>query len=240
MAAHRLAAVALLAVALAAVGVERVGATQYNLNNGSNATATDQLCTGNTNSTKDIVCAAPLVPKSDKKCEPNCDSMSCCGQAVSITMTIPGDVAAIVSNPTVKAAFEAAFATDIAAHLSIAANRITVTSITAGSIVVTYTIAPDASGTQVSAAAVQTKLASPINFTAIKTSAVIPSSIKTAYASPVTATGITATVVTAPGPEPEPEPPSNDITLDKSGVGSIQITALLVLAPMVVLTLLHN
>eukprot|EP01047_Picozoa_sp_COSAG01_P033176 COSAG01_NODE_2430_length_7711_cov_182.453100_9_plen_178_part_00 len=159
-------------------------------------------------------------------------------QPVVITMTIPGDVAAITSNTTVKAAFEAAFATDIAAHLSIAASRIAVTSIAAGSIVVTYSIAPDASGNQVSAAAVQTTLARPITFTTIKNSAVIPSSITTAYASPVSATGITATVV--PAPEPEPEPPSGTITLDKSGVESIQITTSLVLAPMIVLTMLHN
>jgi hypothetical protein len=158
---------------------------------------------------------------------------------VAITMTIPGDVAAITSNATVKAAFEAAFATDIATHLAIAANRITVTSIAAGSIVVTYSIAPDAiTGQQVNTTAVQATLATPITFTTIKNSAAIPSSITAAYANPVTASGITATVVLAP--EPEPEPPSNDITLDKSGVGSVQITTLLVLAPMVVLTLLHN
>ena len=161
---------------------------------------------------------------------------------VVTTMTIPGDMEAITSNETVRpafeAAFEAAFATDIAAHLGIAASRIAVTSIAAGSIVVTYSIAPDASGNQVSAAAVQTTLARPITFTTIKNSAVIPSSITTAYASPVSATGITATVV--PAPEPEPEPPSGTITLDKSGVESIQITTSLVLAPMIVLTMLHN
>jgi hypothetical protein len=69
-------------------------------------------------------------------------------QPVVTTMTIPGDVAAITSNAIVKVAFEAAFATDIATHLSIAANRITVTSIAAGSIVVTYSIAPEANGTR--------------------------------------------------------------------------------------------
>jgi hypothetical protein len=160
---------------------------------------------------------------------------------VAITMTIPGDVAAITSNATVKAAFEAAFATDIATHLNISATRITVTSIAAGSIVVTYSIAPDAiTGQQVNTAAVQTTLATPITFTTIKNSAAIPSSITAAYASPVTATGITATVVLAPEPEPEPEPSSGTITLDKSGVESIQITMPLVLAPMIVLTMLHN
>jgi hypothetical protein len=113
---------------------------------------------------------------------------------VVITMTIPGDVAAITSNAAVRAAFEAAFATDIATHLGIAATRITVTSIAAGSIVVTYSIAPDAiTGQQVNTAAVQTTLASPITFTTIKNSAAIPSSITAQYASPVTATGITAT-----------------------------------------------
>eukprot|EP01047_Picozoa_sp_COSAG01_P062749 COSAG01_NODE_8026_length_2949_cov_186.367018_2_plen_213_part_00 len=158
---------------------------------------------------------------------------------VVITMTIPGDVAAITSNATVKAAFEAAFATDIAVHLGIAASRITVTSIAAGSIVVTYSIAPEANGNQVSTAAVQTTLANPITFTTIKNSAAIPSSITTQYDSPVTATGITATGG-SPEPEPEPEPPSGTITLDKSGVESIQITTSLVLAPMIVLTMLHN
>jgi hypothetical protein len=69
-----------------------------------------------------------------------------------------------------------------------------VTSIAAGSIVVTYSIAPDAiTGQQVNTAAVQTTLASPITFTTIKNSAAIPSSITAQYASPVTATGITAT-----------------------------------------------
>jgi hypothetical protein len=114
---------------------------------------------------------------------------------IAVSMTLPGDVAAITSDATVKAAFESAFATDIATVLGIIATRIFVTSITAGSIVASYTIAPAADGTQLSNTAVETRLAAPITFNAIKNSTVIPSSITAQYASPVTAT---STVSQAP------------------------------------------
>jgi hypothetical protein len=46
---------------------------------------------------------------------------------VAVTMTLPGDVAAITSSVTVKAAFEAAFATDIATHLGLGSTASTYT-----------------------------------------------------------------------------------------------------------------
>eukprot|EP01047_Picozoa_sp_COSAG01_P069435 COSAG01_NODE_10272_length_2204_cov_1.907363_1_plen_578_part_10 len=141
---------------------------------------------------------------------------------IRVTMTMPGNVAVLTCNGVycsngcyncnlAEVAFEVAFEQDIATVLGIDATRINVTSIAATSIVVTYTIAPDANGNQLSPAAVRTTLADPITFSTIQNSQGLGYRLGAAYASPVTATGITATGV--PAPEPEPEPPSGTITL---------------------------
>ena len=103
-------------------------------------------------------------------------------------MTLPGDAAEVTANPTVQAAFEDAFATDIASVLGCAKSRINVTSITAGSVVVEYTVAPADDGTQLTTAAVESAVSAPITFAAIQASDVLPSSVTAAYAAPITAT----------------------------------------------------
>jgi len=144
--------------------------------------------------------------------------------AVVVTMIIPGDIAALNSNDTVKEAFKEAFATDIATVLNILASRITVTSIEAGSIVVKYTIAPAADGTQLSDTVVKTALASPITFTTIKASTVIPASITAQYASPVT-----ATVTTGTGTTTNPTKDSSGTAASTSLTLAVTIWAMLML-----------
>jgi hypothetical protein len=144
--------------------------------------------------------------------------------AVVVTMIIPGDIAALNSNDTVKEAFKEAFATDIATVLNILASRITVTSIEAGSIVVKYTIAPSADGTQLSDTVVKTALASPITFTTIKASTVIPASITAQYASPVT-----ATVTTGTGTTTNPTKDSSGTAASTSLTLAVTIWAMLML-----------
>eukprot|EP01047_Picozoa_sp_COSAG01_P001565 COSAG01_NODE_36_length_34092_cov_26.350032_18_plen_228_part_00 len=119
---------------------------------------------------------------------------------IAMSMSIPGDVAALTGNATVKAAFETAFKTDIAAALSIEHSRIAVTSITAGSVVVAFTVAPKADGTQLSNIVASTALNAPITFNAIQASTVLPTSIKNLYASAVTPT----TTVSPPANAPKP------------------------------------
>jgi protein tyrosine phosphatase (PTP) superfamily phosphohydrolase (DUF442 family) len=119
---------------------------------------------------------------------------------LTVGVNVPGDVAALTFNTTVKTAFEAAFATDIATALGINASRITSTCGVAArhgidfswsvGLRVNFTIELAADGTQHSISAVTTALSSPIAFNSISSSAVIPSSIKTLYASTVTATVI--------------------------------------------------
>jgi len=87
----------------------------------------------------------------------------------------------------VRAAFEDAFESDIATVLGIPKARIAVTGITAGSVVVEYTVAPAGDGTQMTTVALETAVSAPITFAAIQASDVLPSSITTAYAAPITA-----------------------------------------------------
>jgi hypothetical protein len=108
---------------------------------------------------------------------------------VLVTMTIPGDVTAITSDATIQAEFELAFEIDIALALGISATRVNVTSIAAGSIVVSYTIAPDPTdGRQLSESAITTILASSITLNTIQSSSVIPSSVTATYTNAVSAT----------------------------------------------------
>jgi len=89
--------------------------------------------------------------------------------------------------------------------LNIATSRVSVTSITAGSVVVTYTVAPSIAfgGTQLTEAAAKATLEKPITFNAIKASTVIPSTITAQYTNAVTATGVSA--VSTPASQPNPK-----------------------------------
>ena len=108
---------------------------------------------------------------------------------LSVTMTLPGDVTEITSDNAIKTAFEDAFETDMATVLDIEKSRIRVTGITAGSIVVAYTVAAADDGTQMTADALETAVtAEPITFATIRATAELPSSFTDSYADPVPAT----------------------------------------------------
>jgi hypothetical protein len=108
---------------------------------------------------------------------------------LSVTMTLPGDVTEITSDNAIKTAFEDAFETDMATVLDIEKSRIRVTGITAGSIVVAYTVAAADDGTQMTADALETAVtAEPITFATIRATAELPSSFTDSYADPVAAT----------------------------------------------------
>jgi hypothetical protein len=112
-------------------------------------------------------------------------------------------------NVTVKSAFKAAFAADIAMALGIHASRVNASSIRAGSIVVDVAVAPAADGTQLMAATLTSALSAPIIFQAIKASPEIPSSVRAHFASAVTPTVTIETTVTPPSPPPaSSSPPS--------------------------------
>ena len=119
-------------------------------------------------------------------------------------MTLPGDVAELTTDASVRAAFEDAFSTDIASVLGIPKDRIIVTGITAGSVVVEYTVTPADDGTQMTATALDMAVSAPITFAAIQASAAIPSSTTAAYMAPVTA--MVSVTETVPEPELEVEP----------------------------------
>eukprot|EP01047_Picozoa_sp_COSAG01_P062953 COSAG01_NODE_8086_length_2925_cov_12.218684_2_plen_282_part_00 len=90
-------------------------------------------------------------------------------------------MAALTSDANVRAAFEIAFATEVARALDLNPSRITGISIAAGSIVVTFVIEPAADGTQLTQSEVTTAFNSCHNFDAITSSSVIPSSITDQY-----------------------------------------------------------
>jgi hypothetical protein len=150
---------------------------------------------------------------------------------IAVSMTLPGDVAALTSNATIQAAFEIAFATDIAQILGIAASRITAISIAAGSVVVTYTIAPAANGTQLAKSAVTTAFSSPVSFNNIKASVVIPSSITAQYAQAVQAN----VVVTDSTKESRPTITKSNDAAQRYRATTLATTLLMVTATMIIL-----
>ena len=105
-----------------------------------------------------------------------------------VVMTLPGDAAELTADATVRDAFEDAFTTDMASVLGVSKNRLVVTGITAGSVVVQYTVAPADDGSQMSAMDLETAASVPITFSVIQACAALPISLTAIYASPVTAT----------------------------------------------------
>jgi hypothetical protein len=154
-------------------------------------------CRGNSDDTADFICDLNQYGTSDPSHMYIADSTSitCPVEPIVVTMTIPGNMAALGAS---RQAFEDAFKTDIATVLSIAASRITVTSLAASSIdtlrfvKVEYNIAMAADNTQLIDTAVRTALVRPIDYTAIRASTVIPGDGEWApYASAVTANFVT-------------------------------------------------